>query len=70
MLLSSSRHDLSVFEPLPVYFCPDKFGFRITDDPDFVFDSDFPVFVFDRMRKYENKNGMGVLPTVPDRFHP
>jgi hypothetical protein len=30
----------------------------------------YPVFVFVPQVKYENENGRGILPTVPDRFHP
>jgi hypothetical protein len=30
----------------------------------------YPVFVFVPQVKYENENGRGIFPTVPDRFHP
>jgi hypothetical protein len=30
----------------------------------------YPVFVSIPQVKYENENGRGILPTVPDRFHP
>jgi hypothetical protein len=30
----------------------------------------YPVFVFVPQGRYENENGRGIFPTVPDRFHP
>jgi hypothetical protein len=36
----------------------------------FVFVTDISRFVFVPQVKYENKNGRGIFPTFPDRFHP
>jgi hypothetical protein len=47
-----------------------SYRFSITVFIPFVFVTDISRFHFFPQGKYENENGRGIFPTIPDRFHP
>jgi hypothetical protein len=56
--------------PISTLTRPDRIGFRLPYLSRSFSLPIYPVFVFVPQVKYENENGRGILPTVPDRFHP
>ena len=56
--------------PISALTRPDRIGFRLPYLSRSFSLPIYPVFVFVPQVKYENENGRGILPTVPDRFHP
>jgi hypothetical protein len=56
--------------PISALTRPDRIGFRFPYLSRSFSLPIYPVFIFIPQVKYENENGRGILPTVPDRFHP
>jgi hypothetical protein len=56
--------------PISALIRPDRIGFRFPYLSRLFLLPIYPIFVFVPQGKYENENGRGILPTVPDRFRP
>jgi hypothetical protein len=56
--------------PISVFTRPDPIVFRFPYLSRSFSLPMYPVFVFVPQVKYENENGRGIFPTIPDRFHP